>query len=293
MEEMLAEEEETESSSPWDEFVSWGKRFYSDPSFDEVERDYKILVGDHLGLARESVRIDGEDWHGVLKKSFATPNNLTHFITHSQFLDWARDEPVAAREAMLDLWDESYPRVDRVQRFCDAMASVISSPGSRVQIASFLLMADPENNPMYRPTPLKSAAGLVGYPEFPNSPDGAIYLHAVEFIDELLVQARNRGLDLRDRLGHGRHAARIFEAAPGAPAGVVGGRFLEQDVHAPLSPAPRATPFLGGGEERDLVSPSGQTLRHVHGNACRGGTAVEIIGDEQLHARALSPRKRG
>ena len=101
---------------------------------------------------------------------------------------------------MLALWDEDIPLADRVQRFADALPRELPTPGSRVEIASFLLLADPTEYAMYRPTPIKTAAALVDYPSFPDEPESAIYSHALAFLDDFIAEAGARGLELRDRL---------------------------------------------------------------------------------------------
>jgi len=205
-----------ETTSPWDKFVRWAKRLYADPHFDEAERDYKLEIAARVAGVREQLRAGNSGWQTDLKRSFGAPNNLTYFIVHSQFLAWVETNLADAERALLSLWDGPEPTVERVQAFCDTLRATIASPGARLQIATFLLLADPEDNPMYRPSPFKKAAHLVGYPPFPGSPDGAIYEHALEFIDEFLRQSRIRNLELRDRLDAQSIIWALTKTAPGS-----------------------------------------------------------------------------
>lgn len=195
----LLEEGEAESD-PWDEFIDWARRFYEAPDFDPNERDYKLEISKNINRARASIEAGGEDWQQLLKRSFASPNNLTHYITHTRFLDWIAAEPTDARDALLDLWDEDQDLRARVDRFVSRLTEDISTPGAKVQIVSFLLLTDPIKYAMYRPSPINKAVELTGYPEIQSKPESARYLGALEFLDRFIEEAGRRDLELRDRL---------------------------------------------------------------------------------------------
>ena len=195
----LVDEEETESS-PWDEFVAWARRFYEAPDFDENERDYKIEIGEKINEARSAIEVEAEDWQQRLKRAFGSPNNLTHYITHSRFLDWVEENASTAREAMLNLWDEESDLEDRIDEFVGHIGEEIPTPGARVQIASFLLLVYPTKYAMYRPSPINKAVELTEFPEIPSKPESARYRQALEFLDRLIAEAAARDLSLKDRL---------------------------------------------------------------------------------------------
>lgn len=199
--ERFAAPTETEAPGPWDEFVGWASEFISRPDYDTHERNYKLEIADQLRAARENVRRDDEGWPGTLKRAFGAPNNLTYFITHSKYLDWAQADPEEARAGLLAIWDEDSTVQDRLAAFFARLPTdVLSGVGNRLQIASFLLLADPTQFVVYRPTPFKKAVACVGFEEFPDDSEVAVYSHALSFVDEVLDEAAARGLQLRDRL---------------------------------------------------------------------------------------------
>src|SRR5690606_15929945 len=108
---------------------------------------------DRINRAKQSMEVEGEDWQQLLKRAFGPPNNLTHYITHSRFLDWVGNEPAIARGAMLSLWDEGQDLGERVDEFVSQLPEDISTPGGRLQVISFLLMAYPTVYAPYRPSP--------------------------------------------------------------------------------------------------------------------------------------------
>lgn len=191
---------EADTWSGWDEFVEWARRFYAHADFDENERTYKLEISEKIRSARDAVRGNDDEWPTLLKRAFGPPNNLTYHITHVRFLDWTQDEPDAARQAMLDLWDAEIPIDDRVQAFTSSLPDPIATPGSRLEITSFLLLAEPFTYPMYKPTPIKTGIELADATPLPDGPDSAVYRGAREFLDEFIQEASDRGLDIQDCL---------------------------------------------------------------------------------------------
>ncbi|MBN1834384.1 MAG: EVE domain-containing protein [Spirochaetales bacterium] len=193
-------ERRAEPESPWEEFTYWARKFFEAPRFEENEVVYKAEIGEHVRAAAQAIRTGAPDWHHTLRSAFGPPNNLTYFINHSRFLDWANEQPNEAQTAMLGLWDESGDLGHRVDAFAAALPENLASLSAQLELASFLLLADPNNYAMYRATPMKTAARLAGYEEFPKGPPSAVYLHALSFLDTFIDEARQRDLQLRDRL---------------------------------------------------------------------------------------------
>lgn len=193
-------ERRAEPESPWEEFIYWARKFFEAERFEENEVVYKAEIGEHIRAAAQAIRTGATEWHQALKMAFGPPNNLTFYINHSRFLDWAREQPNQAQAAMLQLWDEGAELGGRVDAFAAALPENLATLSAQLELASFLLLADPKTYAMYRATPMKTAAQLAGYEEFPKGPPSAIYLYALGFLDALIDEARQRGLPLRDRL---------------------------------------------------------------------------------------------
>ncbi|MFC1559079.1 McrB family protein [Gemmatimonadota bacterium] len=194
---------EEPSTDTWDEFFNWGGRFFQWEGFDASERDYKLEIADNIKAARTAVLGDEEDWFPDLKRSFRSPNNLTFHIVHHQFLNWAETEQSECRVALQKLWNSSADLADRIREFLAIVPQdVVKSPGNRLSITSYLLMADdPAQYPIYRATPINKGKALVGYESVSDSADEAeIYQHALVFFDEMISQAHSRDISFRDRL---------------------------------------------------------------------------------------------
>jgi 5-methylcytosine-specific restriction enzyme B len=189
-------------TSRWGQFIHWAARFYNRPEFDEVERDYKLVIAERLGSARDAV-VAGDDWFELLRTAFAKPNNLTSFWVHNPFLQWCEAERTAAREALIALWGTEGDLAERIRAFLQHVPDEAAhGRGRRTSIVSFLLMGvDAAQYPVYQTRGYNKAIDLVEYGRAPREADEAeTYLHALAFLDELAEQASSRGLDLRDRL---------------------------------------------------------------------------------------------
>lgn len=189
-------------ASPWGQFIRWATRFYNRPDFDSTERDYKIEIAQRLERAREAL-LAGEDWFPLLKKSFASPNNLTAWRTDAGFLSWCENNSAAAVRALTAMWSPRATVAERLRGFLEEVPTeVVSGRGSRTRLASFLMMAfDPEQYPIYQTRTYDKAMDLTEYGRPASDADEAeVYQHALAFLDDLAVEGSARGLELRDRL---------------------------------------------------------------------------------------------
>jgi hypothetical protein len=185
----------------WGSFSYWAERFHTWEDFDSFERDYKLQIATRLERARASLRDESPDWLRTLKRAFQSPNNLTSWRMHSEFLKWCELHPDAAKAALNQIWEENDHR--RIRSFLRGVpASVVSGPGLRLSLASFLQMAiDPCSWPFYRSTLFESGFELTGFPApASESDEQSTYDHAMLFLDRICEEANARGLVLRDRL---------------------------------------------------------------------------------------------
>ena len=223
------------TTSVWDEFVSWIRRIGEGPSWEAdspnylaAERHFKLLISQRLNAARDAVLANDQDWPRVLRKAFGAPNNLTYPITHTKFLGWVDANTERAREALLTLWQSSAEPATRVNDFLALVPpeEFLKDRGGRVQITSFLMMADASEYPVYRPKPFKAAVKAVSYERFPNVSEGEIYRHALGFLDRVIDEAAARSFVLEDRLD-----------AQGAVFAVMAGtnEFLSDDENSRIS----------------------------------------------------------
>ena len=187
----------------WNQFVHWSWRFVKHPSFDEDERDYKLEIAGNLRTARSAVEAYSDDWLSKLRHALKSRNNLTNWRKDDDFLSWCNQHRTEARTALLDMWTGDSGIEAAIRAFLHRVPTdVVSQPGARANLASFLAMAvDPHRYPPYRVTPFIKGYNLTGHPLLNEGADeAAAYQHALDFLDTILTEASARGLALRDRL---------------------------------------------------------------------------------------------
>ena len=185
----------------WAQFVHWARRLYEWPEFDATERNYKLLIAELLGQARDA--LDGENWIESLKTAFKHPYNLTRFNIHNSFLKWCQAEPEQAQTALAAIWKSDLPARERIRRFAETLPeNVLRGRATRLRMASVLMMGVGAGNyPVYQVTALDRAFELTGYGRPGDEADEAeTYDHALGFFQQMVQEASKRGLKLRDRL---------------------------------------------------------------------------------------------
>jgi len=193
---------EIPGKSGWDGFVAWATRVFDEERFDVWERDYKLAIAGRLQAARNAFEAESEEWPTLLRAAFTKENNLTPWQQHSKFYEWAREEQGAARSALSAIWNAEAEVSERIRGFCRALPpEVVGGSGTRLAIASFLLMVEPAAHPIFRPTPFKEAYRLTGWDAPSADADEADnYEAALAFMDELRRRLREVGVETRDRL---------------------------------------------------------------------------------------------
>ena len=196
--------EEHDGSQPWSEFLNRIEQCREDPDFQAHEVTYKLEVAAKVNAARESLRSGGAGWENLLRRAFThKSNNLTNFQTHDTFLKWMHSEPDQCRGALSALWSAEGSPVERLQGFFDQIPDeILRTPGSRLNIGTFLLMAeDARRLPPAKISAFKKAWKLAGRG---NGPPGlgpaAVYGQILNFLDELIDDSSDWETPLRDRL---------------------------------------------------------------------------------------------
>jgi MoxR-like ATPase/predicted RNA-binding protein with PUA-like domain len=185
----------------WTDLVRWAERFAASINSDVEEREYKLQLRDRLTAARDFVRINDSGWQQALRRAFRPPNNLTAWRVHAAFLNWVDEHPDEAHTALLTLWDETLGVSEAVDTFCVGLPPEVSGPGSRTNLASYLVGArGMETYPVYRATAFDTAYRLTEWPHDATWGPGDRYQGALEFLDGFMAACRAKGVALRDRL---------------------------------------------------------------------------------------------
>jgi 5-methylcytosine-specific restriction protein B len=190
------------ASAPWNEFIKWAVKFSALPNFRLAEREYKVRAASRVTAAMALLDKGDPAWLSQLKKSFGN-GGLTHYLAHSKWIAWWEREPEVAADVLRDLWAGDAQVGERLQAFAAAAPKEIrGGSGTRLTVAAFLLMGlDVSSMPPYQATPFRRAFELTGFGgPAPDADDGAIYDHAMSFLDRLRQEARARSLPVDDRL---------------------------------------------------------------------------------------------
>ena len=183
----------------WGALCKWAETFRALPEFDAAERDYKLKAIEQIAVARTSILAGEDNWLEPLQRGFKNANNnITNWQAHDTFLKWVAANPDVAKGALATLWSGGDAEVQRVRAFLDLIpADAIGTPGNRLTIASYLLMAeDPTGLPPYKPSAIKAAWELAGWKVPPIEPEDAVYETFLLLCDELVHSCPS----LKDRL---------------------------------------------------------------------------------------------
>jgi len=194
----------------WDTFVKIAQEEYNDADrFAAWEIDPKTEMGRNLEVAREAVLDGADNWTSLVKKEIggtkAYPIITYPSVNLSRIRrDWIDRSQSDALRALRALWINDDSSIDdRIRAFSDLFPrTVISGPGTRVNVISALLMGlDVQEYPPFRVTEFNRAYEFTGYgkPE-QNTDEADIYGHALGFLDRFVNEASQRGLHLRHRL---------------------------------------------------------------------------------------------
>jgi 5-methylcytosine-specific restriction protein B len=199
----------------WEGLVRWGARFYATRDFGATELDATLRVSERLRRARGALLSGSASWATLLERAFGAPNDLTDLPAQSRFLTWCAERPDVARSTLEAVWREA-PLVAPGERVRAVLAGggLSGRPAARLNLASFLLMAlDPTRYPVYDARTFARGYTLTGEPPPPAEADeGAIYEHALAFLDRLIGAARAG-------MGTGRGAESGTESGVGAGSG--------------------------------------------------------------------------
>lgn len=182
----------------WSDLTRWAGLLFGTDGFDAEERNYKLVIAEHLSAARDAVLRDDPDWAGPLKASFGPPNNLTSWQAHDRFLSWSRENGDEAHALLKQLWSDG---VSGLETFFERLPrEAVSGPGTRLSIASFLLMAiDGTQFPICRAEPYQRARKLLRLPP----PEQGVS-------DEIDLTRPYSAEDLAVRLGVGARDIKAF-----------------------------------------------------------------------------------
>ena len=191
----------------WDEYIKRAKEYFDRGTLEFDEIGYKVAMAKDLATARNAVLNGDQDWRERLNHAIRSREG--HPISWQpldDFKKWFSEQPEVALDAIKALWSPNQSSVGNVVcafgRQLAEQSPLRGGVGTRANIASVLLMGlDVENHPPFKTRTFESAYRSVSY-EMPDqaADEGAVYEHAIDFLDRFIDEARARGLSVRHRL---------------------------------------------------------------------------------------------
>ena len=194
--------------SPWGEFIKRAQRYLKTGQLDAEENNYKREIGRKLAAVRELLLSDpvaDGDWRAHLKQAVSDrANNLIdpRFVK-PDLIKWLDEHSDDAVRALQSLWAPDAQQIEqRVQAMVAPLSTFLQTKGARANVISVLLMGmDTEGYPPYRARPFNWAYKQTGYPKPDNEAgEGALYEHALGFLDCFIEKAKQDRLPIHHRL---------------------------------------------------------------------------------------------
>jgi MoxR-like ATPase len=154
-----------EAPPRWIEAADWSRRLYVRDDFDETERHSKLRVASKMVAARDAVLSHSPEWLEALRAAFTdSRNNLTDWRAHDPFLQWCEGHEADASRLLQVLWGGEEDTSSNLHAFLDQLPrEAVAGPGTRVSIASFLLLGiDATRYPFFKPTVYSDFKKLLG-----------------------------------------------------------------------------------------------------------------------------------
>ena len=166
---------------------------------------YKAAVIADLARARDAVLTGKDGWPDLVKNGLDC--NLSDWRPRQAITQWLDRQPEDARAALREFWAEGdilpEKRIDAfVAKVPRDDNNNFKGTGTKLREVSVLLMAFPEGYPPFKSTEFNTAYKYMEYETLPSrTPEGAMYRHALDFIDQIVARAKEQNLERpKDRL---------------------------------------------------------------------------------------------
>lgn len=156
----------------WEEGVQLAQRLYAREDFDEQEREYKVALGELVGVSRAALLADDPSWPQALESALKDRlQNLVGWRVRDPFLEWVNADLGRSAAALRLLWATMQPSL---REFVEALPAQppLRGKGTRASISSLLLMGiDVSRFPFYKPTVHEGFRTALGLPRLATAPD--------------------------------------------------------------------------------------------------------------------------
>ena len=188
-------------STGWDGFVQWAAILAEVVDVAHEEDAWKRASAARLASARERLLADDLSALDEARSAMARTGLLDRFFM-MKLTDAVNERPQELADALLSIWQHD-PREADLDSFTEQLQGVLGhvTPGNATAMGSVLLMGlSPSEFPPYRPTPAVTVRRLSeGAANEPESP-ARRYQIFLDWLDQFIVEASTRGLEIPDRL---------------------------------------------------------------------------------------------
>ena len=183
----------------WDEYLAAARENHD--AIYSVEQYKEDDLGKALKSAREAVVNDDPTWPSRVKEAIRhRRNNIIFHINQAKLAEWAEGNASDAKRALTALWAEGDQTPGNRVRSFDAIVPEALCPrtavGTRLNWASYFMMGiDPLRYPPYQQEMFRTAYRQLDYSHSQADDAGGQYEHVLGFLDRLVEEAQNRGMD--------------------------------------------------------------------------------------------------
>ena len=184
----------------WDRFLRDAKRRLEDGTLDQDE-GYKADLAAAVSVARTAVLADADNWQQLLKDAVKDGrNNLVDWRDQAKLVRWIDEGADRAGWTLRQMWGEGDASDGaRIRAFDDNLPTELfgrRAKSTRLDCGSYLMMGlDASRCPPIRLTRFQKTYERLGYPESQAEDLGGEYEYALQFLDEVIAQAKAREMD--------------------------------------------------------------------------------------------------
>lgn len=185
----------------WDTFGYWVTRFAEDGL--KPVKEFNLEVAASVSLAKEAVIQNGPDWLESIRKAMnQAAGKLLFFGVTDSFRKWCEIDRENARDALLELWNESLDLSQAIERFNSRIqdGDIPPGPGTRLSLITLLLSGvDASLYPIYKDELQRKVMRRAGLPLLTSQGSlSGMYQSATGFWDRMVDDDSFKGID--DRL---------------------------------------------------------------------------------------------
>ena len=189
------------TKSLWDEYLETTRKNYETTAKEERQKSEQLAEA--LTNARNVFLNDESNGLDLVTEAVKHKyNNIISGYARDKLKKCIANYPDEVRKALREMWsEEDRTSGDRIRAFDSKLSEDMldltpNQRGSRTSIASsFIMGIDAQQYPAFRQNTFQNTYEKLGYPQADAKDVGVWYEHALDFLDRVLEEAKQRGMD--------------------------------------------------------------------------------------------------